>query len=236
MPPTSWRSPSSSTSGRDPHRPFDGRRRGARYVAHAKPGRVAKAVLISAVPPTWCRRTANPDGVPMTVFDEIRDGSRRQPRAILSRFHDALLRLQPRRRRGQEGVRRNWWRQGMMGGAIAHVDWASRPSPRPISPTTSRRSRCRRSCCTARTTRSSRSRFRRSFGQAAPRRAIQDLSGLSARHADDARRPDQRRPARLRRGVSLSAARETIPRGLLAAVLLRLSRRSKRRDLGSGPG
>src|SRR5207237_5977437 len=44
----------------------------ARYVARAKPGRVAKAVLISAVPPLMVQTPGNPDGVPMAVFDDIR--------------------------------------------------------------------------------------------------------------------------------------------------------------------
>ncbi len=44
----------------------------ARYVARAAPGRVAKAVLISAVPPLMAQSASNPDGVPMAVFDDIR--------------------------------------------------------------------------------------------------------------------------------------------------------------------
>ena len=45
----------------------------ARYVAQAKPGRVAKAVLVSAVAPIMVATESNPDGVPMSVFDMVRD-------------------------------------------------------------------------------------------------------------------------------------------------------------------
>jgi non-heme chloroperoxidase len=46
----------------------------ARYVARAEPGRVAMAVLIGAIPPVMIRSDANPDGVPIEVFDGIREG------------------------------------------------------------------------------------------------------------------------------------------------------------------
>ena len=59
----------------------------ARYVAkYGQPqGRVAKAVLVSAVPPLMLKTEANPDGTPIEVFDGFRAGARRQPRAVLSR-------------------------------------------------------------------------------------------------------------------------------------------------------
>src|SRR5262245_46868803 len=45
----------------------------ARYVARAEPGRVAKAVLVSAVPPVMVRKDSNPGGTPIEVFDGFRD-------------------------------------------------------------------------------------------------------------------------------------------------------------------
>ena len=78
----------------------------ARYVAkHGQPpGRVAKAVLVSAVPPLMLKTAANPDGLPIEVFDGFRQGTRRQPRAVLPRCAvRPLLRLQPRRRDGLSG-------------------------------------------------------------------------------------------------------------------------------------
>ena len=46
-----------------------------RYVARHGQGRVAKAVLISAIPPTFMKSERNPDGVPKEVVDGIRDGT-----------------------------------------------------------------------------------------------------------------------------------------------------------------
>src|SRR5216684_3119513 len=46
-----------------------------RYVARHGKGRVAKAVLISAIPPQLLKSDKNPDGLPMAVFDQLRDGT-----------------------------------------------------------------------------------------------------------------------------------------------------------------
>ena len=46
----------------------------ARYIGRHGTGRVAKAALIAAVPPVMIQSTTNPEGLPMKVFDEIRDG------------------------------------------------------------------------------------------------------------------------------------------------------------------
>ncbi|WP_206240604.1 alpha/beta fold hydrolase [Novosphingobium terrae] len=92
----------------------------ARYVAQAKPGRVAKAVLVSAVSPIMLRGESNPDGVPMEVFDGIRE----QVATNRSQFfYDFTLPFFGYNREGaqvKEAVRLNWWRQGMNGGALAH--------------------------------------------------------------------------------------------------------------------
>ncbi|MEG3177601.1 alpha/beta hydrolase [Sphingomonas sp. RB3P16] len=94
----------------------------ARYVAQAKPGRVAKAVLISAVPPLMLKTAANPDGVPMEVFDGIRvQTATNRPQFYL----DFTMPFYGYNREGaevKEAVRQNWWRQGMMGGIKAHHD------------------------------------------------------------------------------------------------------------------
>ncbi|WP_075289554.1 alpha/beta fold hydrolase [Pararhizobium arenae] len=97
----------------------------ARYVAkHGEPaGRVAKAVLVSAVPPLMVKTDANPEGLPIEVFDGFR--------AALAANRAQFFRDVPAgpfygfNREGataQEGVIQNWWRQGMMGGAKAHYD------------------------------------------------------------------------------------------------------------------
>jgi non-heme chloroperoxidase len=95
----------------------------ARYVARYGQGRVAKAVLVSAVPPLMLQTPANPDGLPMKAFDGLRAGlaaNRAQffrdvPSGPFYGFNRPGV--EP-----LEGVIQNWWRQGMMGGAKAHYD------------------------------------------------------------------------------------------------------------------
>ena len=96
-----------------------------RYVArHGQQGRVAKLVLIGAVPPIMVKTPANPGGLPIEVFDGLRAGSS-PPTA---RSSTSISRAVPstastgRARRSSQGVIQNWWRQGMMGGAKAHYD------------------------------------------------------------------------------------------------------------------
>ena len=94
----------------------------ARYVARKGQGRVAKAVLISAVTPLMLKTDANPDGVPMAVFDGIRKDTA-ENRAQF--YWDFTIPFYGYNRDGvtaKDGVRMNWWRQGMMGGVKAHHD------------------------------------------------------------------------------------------------------------------
>ena len=67
----------------------------ARYIGRHGTKRVAKAVLISAVPPLMLKTAANPGGLPIEVFDQIRACRRRRPLAILEGSQPAVLRLQP---------------------------------------------------------------------------------------------------------------------------------------------
>lgn len=92
----------------------------ARYVAKYGQGRVAKAVLISAVTPQMVVSDSNPDGVPMSVFDEIREGTAAHRQQY---FYDFTIPFYGYNRPGVtalQGVRDNWWRQAMMGGINAH--------------------------------------------------------------------------------------------------------------------
>jgi non-heme chloroperoxidase len=94
----------------------------ARYVARHGAGRVAKAVLISAVPPIMVKRDSNPGGTPIEVFDDIRKGTAFNRAQF---YIDITLPFYGYNRPGaevKEGVRRNWWRQGMMGGVKAQYD------------------------------------------------------------------------------------------------------------------
>jgi non-heme chloroperoxidase len=94
-----------------------------RYVARAEPGRVVKAVLISAVTPIMIRSEHNPQGLPIAVFDGFR-------RAIVENraqfyWDVASGPFYGFNREGaavSEGLIRNWWRQGMVGAAKAHYD------------------------------------------------------------------------------------------------------------------
>ncbi|WP_222182602.1 alpha/beta fold hydrolase [Geminicoccus harenae] len=95
----------------------------AHYVARAEPGRVAKAVLIGAVPPVMVKSEKNPGGLPIEVFD----GFRAALAANRAQFyHDVPAGpFYGFNREGatvSQGVIDNWWRQGMMGGAKAHYD------------------------------------------------------------------------------------------------------------------
>lgn len=95
----------------------------ARYVARHGKGRVAKAVLMSAVPPIMVRSPNNPEGLPIEVFD----GLRASLAANRAQFYRdvASAPFYGFNRPGTkplEGVIQNWWRQGIMGGAKAHHD------------------------------------------------------------------------------------------------------------------
>ena len=94
----------------------------ARYVARAAPGRVAKAALISAVAPLMVKSEKNPGGLSIEVLDDVRmQTATNRPQFYL----DFTLPFYGYNREGaevKEGVRRNWWRQGMMGGIKAHYD------------------------------------------------------------------------------------------------------------------
>jgi non-heme chloroperoxidase len=95
----------------------------ARYVARAKKGRVAKAVLVSAVPPIMLKTAANPGGLPIEVFDGLRSAlaaNRAQfyvdlPTGPFYGFNREGAKI-------SQGVINNWWRQGMIGGAKAHYE------------------------------------------------------------------------------------------------------------------
>ncbi|PKA42703.1 alpha/beta hydrolase (plasmid) [Rhizobium sullae] len=95
----------------------------ARYVARYGKGRVAKLILIAAVPPLMLKTAANPGGLPIEAFD----GLRSQLAANRSQFYRDFPSgpFYGYNRPGaepSEAVISNWWRQGMMGGAKAHYD------------------------------------------------------------------------------------------------------------------
>ncbi len=95
----------------------------AAYVARAQAGRVAKAVLISAVPPVMVQKASNPGGLPLAVFDGLRDGlAAGRAQFFLDVASGPFYGFNRPGAKVLDGVIRNWWRQGMMGAANAHYD------------------------------------------------------------------------------------------------------------------
>jgi non-heme chloroperoxidase len=95
----------------------------ARYVARAKPGRVAKAVLIGAVPPIMVKSDQNPGGLPMEVFDGFRQALvANRAQFYLDIASGPFYGFNRPGAKVDQGVIWNWWRQGMTGGAKAHYD------------------------------------------------------------------------------------------------------------------
>ena len=97
----------------------------ARYVAkYGQPqGRVAKAVLVSSVPPLMVKTDANPGGTPVEVFD----GFRKALAANRAQFYLDVASgpFYGFKRDGadvSQGTIQNWWRQGMIGSAKAHYE------------------------------------------------------------------------------------------------------------------
>jgi non-heme chloroperoxidase len=88
----------------------------ARYIGRHGTRRVAKAVLISAVPPIMLKTAANPEGLPLAEFDKIRAA------VVADRsqfFRDLSMPFYGYNRTGakaSEGVRESFWLQGMMAG------------------------------------------------------------------------------------------------------------------------
>jgi non-heme chloroperoxidase len=94
-----------------------------RYLARHGESRVAKAVLISSVPPLMVKTPANPGGLPKEVFDGLQEQTANHraqfyldlPSGPFYGYNRAGAKV-------SQGIIQNWWRQGMMGGAKAHYD------------------------------------------------------------------------------------------------------------------
>jgi non-heme chloroperoxidase len=95
----------------------------ARYVARAESGRVAKAVLIGAVPPVMVKSDKNPGGLSIEVFDGFRAAqAANRAQFFLDVASGPFYGFNRPGAKVSEGIIRNWWRQGMMGGTKAHYD------------------------------------------------------------------------------------------------------------------
>ena len=133
----------------------------ARYIGRHGTRRVAKAVLIAAVPPIMVQTAANPEGLPMQVFDDMRRAITLNRSQFYRDLASDVLRRQPAGRRGPAGDAR----------PVLALEHAGRPQERlrehqgvlrdRLHARTSGRSTCRPCSCTARTTRSFPSAIRR---------------------------------------------------------------------------
>jgi non-heme chloroperoxidase len=93
-----------------------------RYVAKHGQGRVAKAVLISAVTPFMVKSDSNPDGVPLSVFDDIRLNTATRRQQYYEEFPIPFYGYNRPGAKVQQGIIDNWWRQGIIGGIKAQYD------------------------------------------------------------------------------------------------------------------
>jgi len=94
----------------------------ARYLGRHGTARVAKAALIGAVPPIMLKSDANPEGLPIEVFDNFRTQTAFNRAQF---FEDVPTAFYGYNREGASvsaGVKANWWRQGMMGSVLAHYE------------------------------------------------------------------------------------------------------------------
>ncbi|CAB3739533.1 MULTISPECIES: alpha/beta fold hydrolase [Achromobacter] len=97
----------------------------ARYVAKfGQPkGRVAKAVLVSAVPPLMLKTESNPGGLPIEVFDGFREAlAANRAQFYIDVASGPFYGFNRSGAKVSQGVINNWWRQGMIGGARAHYE------------------------------------------------------------------------------------------------------------------
>jgi non-heme chloroperoxidase len=93
------------------------------YVARHGQGRVAKAVLIGAVPPVMVRSDRNPGGTPIEVFDDLRAQlAANRAQFFLDLPGGPFYGFNRPGAKVSQGLIQNWWRQAMMGGAKAHYD------------------------------------------------------------------------------------------------------------------
>jgi non-heme chloroperoxidase len=163
------------------------------YVARHGKGRVAKLVLIGAVPPIMVKTPANPGGLPIEVFD----GLRQQLAANRAQFYRDFASgpFYSYNRPGakvSQAVIENWWRQGMMGGAKAHYD-----GTRAFSETDSTEDRPGRPG----------RRFRTAVREAPQEGHPEGLREVPAWHVHDARRRGQCRSSHLHQGLNQHAVK-----------------------------
>ena len=108
----------------------------AHYIGRHGTKRVAKAVLVGAVPPLMLKTEANPDGLPIEVFDDIRKDTYENRSQF---FKDLSMPFYGYNREGakvSEGIRMIFWLQGMQAGIKAGLRLHRGSSPRSTTPRT----------------------------------------------------------------------------------------------------
>jgi non-heme chloroperoxidase len=94
----------------------------ARYIGRHGSKRVAKAVLISAVPPVMLKSKSNPGGLPLKVFDEIRENVQKDRSQFFKDLSAPFYGANKPNSRASQGLRDNFWRVGMQAGLNACYD------------------------------------------------------------------------------------------------------------------
>jgi non-heme chloroperoxidase len=94
----------------------------AHYAARHGAGRVARLVLIGAVPPVMVKSASNPGGLPIEVFDGLRAQLAANRAEFYWDFPGPFYGFNREGAKPSEAIRQNWWRQAMMGGANAQYE------------------------------------------------------------------------------------------------------------------
>jgi len=94
-----------------------------RFLARHGTARASKAVLISAIPPVMLKSAKNPGGTPIELFDKLRAAhAKNRAQFFLDFASGPFYGFNRPGAKISEGLIRNWWRQGMMGGTKAQYD------------------------------------------------------------------------------------------------------------------
>ena len=94
----------------------------ARYVGRHGSKRVAKVVLVGAVPPWMAKSAGNPNGAPPEIFDGLRKGVREDRSQFYKDLSAPFFGANKPGAKPYEGLRESFWLQGMMGGIKAQYD------------------------------------------------------------------------------------------------------------------
>ena len=174
----------------------------ARYIGRHGTKRVAKAVLIGAIPPLMLKTPANPGGLPIEVFDQLRAGV---PADRSQFWKDLSLPFYGYNRPGakiSEGVRESFWLQGMMAGFPASYFCIKAFSETDLTEDLKKIRRADTDPARRRRPDRADRRLGPAVVQDHQERDAQGLQGRAARHVHDAQGPGQRGSARLHQGVS----------------------------------